>query len=182
MHTVQKGTLRHWLPPVPGTLKNNTDASFIKDSGQSRVGIVARDHTGTVALSICRQIHQCRDAEETEAVAIQVGLSELVKVYRGPACVETDYATVAALIQLEAGNKSSLFPLIADIKHLLSSFQAASIIATSRDMNTLAHELAAYARSHGDVVLLAGVPTSLQSIWANDCNLEKVVACSKKGM
>lgn len=87
-----------WVPPVARTWKMNADASFLKDTGQSSVGIIVRNHDGAAALSVGRCVQWCSSVEEAKAMAISVGLSELRKLYRGPIAVETDCASVAALL------------------------------------------------------------------------------------
>lgn len=72
------------------------------------MGIVARNHVGAAAISVCSSVHCCSSAEEAEAVAIQVGLTELSKIYRDPVTVETDCASVAALLQPVIPNKTSM--------------------------------------------------------------------------
>lgn len=46
----------HWLALEPGIVKINTDASFLLESGQSAVGVVARDHMGlssSLSTGVC---------------------------------------------------------------------------------------------------------------------------------
>lgn len=73
----------HWSAPAVGTVKMNTDASFLPISGESWAGAVARDSRGMVYISVGKHIGRCSCAEEAKAAAALMGLKELHKVYRG---------------------------------------------------------------------------------------------------
>ena len=63
-----------WIPPDGDTVKLNTDASFLADSGVSHVGAVARDHRGLVFFLLSKGIDRCSSVEEAEARALLCGL------------------------------------------------------------------------------------------------------------
>ena len=83
----------------------------------------------------------------------------------------TDCVAVSNLLQPESQDKSALFPLISDVKDMMDSFASVSVSAINRESNVLAHKLSAYARAHGDSLLIANVPDVLRQFVSNDCNL-----------
>ena len=57
-----------WEPPLAGWVKLNVDGSFVEQSGESGVGVIARDNEGHVIFSAWRAIFNCQDAAEAEGV------------------------------------------------------------------------------------------------------------------
>lgn len=76
-----------WVAPAEGTAKINT--------GQSSTGAVARAHKGLVFISFCRRMGTCNSIEEAEASAALIGLSALLKVYKGDVILEVDNTFIA---------------------------------------------------------------------------------------
>jgi len=46
-----KTKLQAWLPPRMGWAKINVDGAFVEQTGEAGVGILARDHSGSVCFS-----------------------------------------------------------------------------------------------------------------------------------
>jgi hypothetical protein len=63
---------QNWKPPTEGEAKLNVDGAFTANA--AGVGMVLRDHAGTVIFTVCRSLDRCRDATEAELVAIEEGL------------------------------------------------------------------------------------------------------------
>lgn len=78
--------------------------------------------------------------------------------------------TLVKAISPDTANQSRLFPIIADIKLALSSFQSYLIEWVRRDRNKLAHGLAALASRMGDLFKVAGVPDEMSEALRKDCN------------
>ena len=83
--------------------------------------------------------------------------------------VETDCSSLTGLLHSKSSNKSVLFPLVSDTKHVMSSFKEFSIKAVRRGCNRLAHELAGMARREGDFIMVGAVPQNLNNILKDDC-------------
>lgn len=111
-----------WIAPEEGTVKLNTDASFLSDSGQSWGGAVARNHKGLVLFSIGKKFATSASAREAEAQAVLVGLEALASEHKGPVVVETDCKSVANELTHGAVSRSPSYGLILDIKSALSVF------------------------------------------------------------
>lgn len=158
------------MPPPVDCWKLKIDASFLADTGDASVGIVAKDHRGLVAISACYRIDRCTGAEEAEAEAIRFGLGELAKRYRGRLIIETDCKSLFTLLQPGTPNMSAIHHSVTDIRELVNLFQSVNISVIRRGCNALAHGLAAHARTYGNTSTLAGVPTQLFHLLMTDCN------------
>ena len=111
-----------WIAPAVGYVKINCDAVFLKDSGDTWGGAVARDHRGSVHLSVGRRLNQCSSVEEAEAAAALMGMSELSNMYWGPIIMEVDCAAVGRNLLSADSCKSSCYATIADIKKTSNAF------------------------------------------------------------
>lgn len=107
-----------------------------------------------MALSGYRRLAPCADAEEAEVLTVKYGLQELASKFRGKIIVEIDCASLAPLSKPKSQNKSALHHAIADIKLVMQNFQETATSVIRRTCNSVAHELAAYARVHGDCACL----------------------------
>ncbi|XP_020175929.1 uncharacterized protein [Aegilops tauschii subsp. strangulata] len=158
----------HWRPPVAGTVKLNTDASFIADSGDSHSGAIARDHRGFVLFSLSKRCVRCMSAMEAEAQALLTGLRHLSALYRGPMVAETDCMNLVNELRPGTSNLSACYPVLVDIKEELGKFAAAQVLYASRNQNKVAHLLAGHARKKEEMYLAAGVPDDLNAALAAD--------------
>ena len=55
--------------------KTNKNGAVFSQSGQTRVGVVIRDHEGRVVAALSKQVQQLQGPLEVEAKAIEVGVS-----------------------------------------------------------------------------------------------------------
>lgn len=120
---------------------------------------------------------RCQVAEEAEAISVQIGFSELMCIYKGPLCIETDGSQVISLLNPGVPNRSALFPIVADIKNKTDNFQKITLMSTRRDNNRLAHEIAAHARKCGDPMMLAGFPPDLKVVLVKERRQMHVSGC-----
>lgn len=58
-----------WKPPDVGVLKINVDGAIFKEVGVG-LGVVIRDHEGSVMRAACKQVSQLWDVDVTEAKVI----------------------------------------------------------------------------------------------------------------
>ncbi|OMO90013.1 reverse transcriptase [Corchorus capsularis] len=63
-----------WSPPPAGKLKLNTDASFNAEREEAGLGVVFRDETGAVVLSVVTRIDKVMDPMYAEVYAVRFGL------------------------------------------------------------------------------------------------------------
>lgn len=159
-----------WHAPPEGAAKLNRDASFLKETGRTWGGVVARDYRGVPFLSVGCQLHQCMLTEEAEASAVLMGLFELLKYFRGHLIVEVDCVVIGRELQYKGVSRSPWFGVLSDIKTQLEAFASVEVSIVRRSQNKLAHEIAATARSSQDHFRLADVHASVRQIMLADCN------------
>jgi hypothetical protein len=113
-----------------GYWKMNLDASYVRKSNDTCLGVVVRDHKGTVALSIDRIIKASDGAEEAETEAIKIGLLELSGLYHGNLVIESDCLSIINRLKAKAVEKSCLHHIVQDIKDWATNFQLVTWSAT----------------------------------------------------
>lgn len=123
-----------WKAPEPGTVKLNSDASFLAETGKSCAGAVARDSHGRVAIAICKRLAPCCSVEEAEARAALVGLQELAGTFRGQVTIELDCQFIAKELAAQTPTRSPCYGLVMDIKKAMR----VSMHATSAASNAVA--------------------------------------------
>ena len=159
-----------WIPPPVGVAKLNTDASFFPNSGDCWGEAVARDDQGRIIISVCKELPPSVSVLEAEGRAALVGLLALASVYKGPVLLESDCKSLIDEIREDSQNRSPCYGLVNDLKATLAIFAEHQIVHVPRLCNSLAHELAVEARSTGDQVLLAEVPSRIRKILISECN------------
>jgi hypothetical protein len=119
----------------------NVDASFIKESNDGFMGVVIRDHLGTVLCSMAQKLNKCADGEEAEALALLHGLRLCVQHGFSPEVVETDCAAVYAAVNGPAQNLSILCAVYSEIASIRGSSFLFTLSQVERECNSVAHEL-----------------------------------------
>lgn len=89
-------------------------------------------------------------------------------MYRGPIEFETDSKCLAHELRDGAPNRSHIYGIIQDIKYTLSGFAEYKVSSVARESNILAHELAAEARSKGDLHIIGNVPDRLRELMLSE--------------
>ncbi|PON60600.1 Ribonuclease H-like domain containing protein, partial [Parasponia andersonii] len=65
---------RYWRPPGFGALKVNVNAAFSKDGNSIGVGMVIRDHLGSVRAALSTRLQGAYSVFLAECVAVREGL------------------------------------------------------------------------------------------------------------
>lgn len=156
------------VAPPAGMAKLNCDAAFLSETGDAWGGAVARDYRGLVFLSTGRRLEHCASVEEAEASAIQLGLTELSRFYRGPITVEVDCSTVGRELLNDGACRSAWSAVMLNIKKLLPTFPSVEVSVVRRNQNKLAHEIAAEARASGDHMLIANVHVNVRQTMVSE--------------
>ncbi|GJN08410.1 hypothetical protein PR202_ga26323 [Eleusine coracana subsp. coracana] len=97
-----------WNPPSTGWVKLNVDGSYVEETGQAGVGIIARDDKGCVKFSSWRVLFSCNSPLEAEISACVEGLQLAVEWIRAPIVLETDCAVVARNLAKRDTDRSEL--------------------------------------------------------------------------
>ncbi|XP_074341815.1 uncharacterized protein LOC141679206 [Apium graveolens] len=138
----QQRIVNHWIPPVPGALKVNVDASVIPGSSSFKLGMVLRDHEGR----FCKARNMCKVGEvpvhEAEAEGVLEALKWVLELGVSNITVESDsLITVQALSKgsqnyLEVGN------ILQECRNLVDDRPDLTISFVKRQANVVAHLLA----------------------------------------
>ncbi|KAF7833094.1 reverse transcriptase [Senna tora] len=86
-----------WIPPVPGEVKVNVDGSFLKDSFEAGVGIIARNSEGVVFAGYCGQV-SATSGFMSEALAMKLALESLSNFPGLKVCFEIDCEELFRLV------------------------------------------------------------------------------------
>ncbi|XP_020196298.1 uncharacterized protein [Aegilops tauschii subsp. strangulata] len=161
---------RQWSAPTEGTIKINSDASYLPDTGNCWAGALARNYRGQIMLCIGKQMLTSNSVEEAEAKAALCGLQTLASIYTGPVEVELDCRSVIKELSAAGPSLSPCYAVIQDIKATLCQFASHKLSFAGRECNKLAHELATEARKVGDLHIVGGVPERLRAMMLKECS------------
>ena len=159
-----------WEPPPTGWTKINVDGSFVSQSGEAGIGIIARDSEHQVVFTAWRVLFRCQDALEAEARACLEGLRLSAPWSQGPVIVETDCARLIQALEAKE-DRSSIRFLLAEIKDQAQLLPEWRVDKVKRECNLVAHELAHLARRNiHTAVWLGRTPACVHYLVKNDCN------------
>ncbi|XP_043693128.1 uncharacterized protein LOC122643578 [Telopea speciosissima] len=130
------------MPPPIGNIKANCDAALAGDSSRGGLGLVLRDHTGSVrkAISIPTRLSSVIQDEllaihNVLTVALDEGFSHLQ--------VESDSNTAVGYILKHHSNPpSDVIDIISDVQWLSASFTSITFSYVPRAMNFVVDALA----------------------------------------
>lgn len=144
--TVQEKPRRQcWVPPPPGWVKVNTDASFTDDTGEACTGIIMRDEKGQVLLSAWRTMRDCASVEEAEAKACLEGMRLAAEWIGKPTQLEFDCLTLTTALQSSTPTRASWLGLgtLTRYSSTMPLLPACDVLLhVKRDANQVAHQLA----------------------------------------
>jgi ribonuclease HI len=141
------GRNSHWAPPDGDCIKINTDASFIPETGEASIGLIARNSAGQFCFCAGRKIENIAEAEEAEAYAVLEGLQLASSLIKGPVTMESDCASViSTLQQRQSPNRSKFHVVYNAVNKLAASMSCCNFQFVKREGNLIAHELAWLAR------------------------------------
>jgi hypothetical protein len=92
-----------WVPPERDVLKVNVDGAFNPVTKEAAIGVIVRDHAGQPHIMAWRVVSRCRDAEESEALALLKG-AELAEQWA--ANIRTDCANLIQKLECNGRDNS----------------------------------------------------------------------------
>lgn len=139
-------------------------------SSEAAWGAVVRDERGSVIASSWNVIDDCQSAEMAEGVACLEGIKWVRGFSALPLIVESDCQGLITTLLDPTETRSSLRPVIQEIRHLAPFDPGIQFKFTSRVNNGVAHEIAKFCVSSGrGGVVLEGVPPCAERSLAYDC-------------
>ncbi|RLN32801.1 hypothetical protein C2845_PM03G31430 [Panicum miliaceum] len=127
-----------WEAPDPTWVKVNVDGAFDSVSGEAGIGIVIRNHEGTVQLTAWKHIRAGRDAEEVECLAGREGLILAAEWCHGKAILETDCIALVNWLNSSAGTRPRDSFILDELREAGSRLPEWRVIHTKRERNRAA--------------------------------------------
>ncbi|KAL9673458.1 hypothetical protein QQ045_029716 [Rhodiola kirilowii] len=136
-----------WTPPPQNVIKINIDGAWEMNSREAGLGIVARDHLGTVLWT--RAVHQRKGmcSSEVEGQALLLGLKLALAMKLKAVLFETDSLDVFRAVTLGAVLADWCEPRLEEVIDIFRLKPSWSLQAISREANSIADWLATKARS-----------------------------------
>lgn len=128
-----------WKPPLPGYFKVNVDGALFTKSKQSGVGVIVRDEEGNVVAVMCRKLDLPLGALETEAKALEIGVSFAEEVGLRDVVFEGDSQLIINAIQGMGEAASSILNIIQGVLRKAQCFKTFDFLHTKRQGNVPAH-------------------------------------------
>jgi ribonuclease HI len=157
-----------WQSPDEGMFKINTDASFHNHSMSGSVGLVVRDHLGTMIQSQALWFEHAASALSIEAVAILEGARLAHEKGYLRVIIESDSLLAVNFCNSNDDNRSKLRAICQEVREILRAFSSFSISFIGRDANNAAHLCAKQASS--DRRRYLWINYNLVDTLASDCN------------
>jgi ribonuclease HI len=152
-------------------LKKQEDFGAFEESGRAGVGVVIRDHQGTVLLSGWKVIFNVVSADEVEALACLEGIRLAANWERKRAVLESDCETMIKSLNKYHNGRSSLCFIFSDILDFASLLPDLKFQALKRERNQVAHELTQLAKhTTHTTVWCAQVPRCVEHLITHVCN------------
>ena len=104
-----------WKPPDAGHFKINFDGAIFRNENRCGIGVVIRDHTGSVIASLVQNISLAYQPIEVEALAAARALEFGQEIGKGGAVLEGDSELIINSLKAGGNTIASVEPLIQDV-------------------------------------------------------------------
>ncbi|XP_070057487.1 uncharacterized protein [Nicotiana tomentosiformis] len=118
LQPVQKITIVTWNKPEKGSLKLNTDGSFIKENGKAGMGGILRDDKGDLIMAFS-VLTQGKSNNYIEAQATWFGINWCVQNGYTDFCLELDSLIVANMLKEKRANNYKMNNIIESTSQML---------------------------------------------------------------
>lgn len=159
-----------WQAPPEGWIKVNVDGSFVTETGNAGVGVVARNALGQVVFTAWKVLFRCADAAEAEAWPCVEGIRFASQWAFGPVIVESDCARIVHALQRDM-DRSDIGFIVSEAKELTKLLVEWKVVLVKRECNAVANSLARLARRNAHTAVWLGqAPVCALDLLAADCN------------
>lgn len=126
--------MQRWSPPPEGWSKINFNGSYVEQTGDAGVGVIARNHQGEVIFTSWHSIFHCISATEAEASALLEGVRLATQWIHGPVLFETDCARVHNAMS-SSENRSEISFIIGEVKEHTQMLGDWGVVHAKRECN-----------------------------------------------
>ncbi|XP_074303828.1 uncharacterized protein LOC141638324 [Silene latifolia] len=137
------GCHQNWKAPPIGSWKVNVDAAMFEGVG-SGMGVVIRDHEGSVVRAAVQHVRQKWNVDVIEAKAAALGLSLAYQMGVQSVILESDSLQIISILKSGKVPLSYLGNVITEIVEWGSKFNCISYSYVRRSGNEAAHGMAHY--------------------------------------
>jgi ribonuclease HI len=167
-----QAAIEHWLPPVVGWVKANSDGAFSSELGHGGGGVIIRDHHGAALAGASHFFPQVIDPERAELLACRSAVQLAMEIGARKLVLESDCAGVVGKLNGAGLDRSGHGPLVEEIKALFGGFERSSVIHVRRRCNGVAHYLAKEGRmSMVSKTWLGVLPADVRNLLALDAEV-----------
>lgn len=161
----------YWAKPKTDVVKITVDAATFSDQGTCGIGIISRDHDGSLLGAKSKQYAEVLNPSMVEAMAIKEALSWAKDRQWSSVILESDCLLVVQLIRSATPMKSRFGQVIEDCRRLRSGFNNFELYFIKRSANMSAHELAQVSHIYPDCIFdWRSVPVKVKHCILNDLN------------
>nr|XP_023899473.1 uncharacterized protein LOC112011331 [Quercus suber] len=139
-----------WIPPDFPWYKINTDAAVFSASKSVGIGVVVRDHEGSVLAALSKRMPLPLGPLEAEAKAMHEAISFAKDIGLQDVIFETDSTTIFDALHDISTAPTCIDNIIQDTHHSLQAFRKSQILHVKRLGNKPAHTLARHAKGIDD--------------------------------
>lgn len=159
----------HWSLPHPPGFKVNVDGAIFENLSAVGIGVVVRDHLGSVRAALSMKIQGLLGPLETEAKAMEEGLRFAWDRGLRTASFEGDSLVVYQSLTGLATPSASISNIISGVLLQVSRFNECHFSFIWRSGNKVAHGLAQYARHLSDSrIWLEETPSFIENLVSRD--------------
>ncbi|KAK8507581.1 hypothetical protein V6N11_074043 [Hibiscus sabdariffa] len=140
----------YWQAPPESAIKFNFDSTFNSRSGFATTGVIGRNNRGLIMAACSFPHRKVADVFAAEAYACKQALLFAKDLGFPRVIIEGDSLTIIKKINSDSADRSSIYPIVRDIKFLTRSFTSISFRFVRREANNAAHALARECRNYLD--------------------------------
>ncbi|KAL5556780.1 hypothetical protein UlMin_039016 [Ulmus minor] len=145
-----------WKPPEMGMVKINTDAAWCRCMKKFGLGVVIRDHSGSILGSAATPIFSSVSVDVAKGWALERGAKLAMQLGFPTVKLEYDCLGVVTALQQQTHFVSELSFVFDSINEHCNAFQQFSFSYTPRTSNQVAHNLAKLTLSLADEQIWRG--------------------------
>jgi ribonuclease HI len=164
-----EGLISSWAAPAVGTLKVNVDAGWDSSTRCAGLGIISRDHTGSMLGTEWKHIPWCTPAEEAEVLACLEGLKHAINLQGASVTVESDCARIVQVLTEANRDSSPSWCVYLECQELLLLYRHIKVAKVDRGSNNVAHFLAQLGKAGSSRCLRDSAPDCVRELITLDC-------------